>query len=1615
MVAVPHTLKGKTILDAHQWVVSQIDGRNEYTLTGDMGQPATLSDLTTGKFTEVNIMPQGARSNPAPSYAFKPSHQPQKRIQQFSSRVLLPDGLSPSLIHALEAKHGSAYRFIASKMLAQRSRRGYLSPKGHRMLDSMVMADPISPVLSNPIGLRRTPSGLRLARVIGDRGRVMDDAIMQEVRSYLNEGDIPHNIAASEEQFEQFRTHVLQPYMISIGANMELIRYLNETLIPHMNRLIDNGAFTSSAFEAQGILKFTKAKAKAGAGKSELKKAISERYNTVVRRLATSPQDFYAGRNEALIAHPAFMYPQARFMLLPPPEKLTGGSRAELFLYQAGEPPRYGVSGDNGIVQQLPQRVMTAALKAQERTAPEGIVFPIARVNNAPAVFAETLNATNVSEALRNADIGGLITMASRAFYNTDALRRIIGLGAATPPGGLTSEEQGAIAELNQVVNQINANQGMETLRAGGGFNAETIGLAAAIEINISGIRPRPIGWPEGLIMAMMQVVGENVEQLTNRGFDGGDSSFFIPHVEAYGLDGRIRLSAPNTLDNTIQHLSDGVKNQVNQFFAEGITLDDLVRDSNGAGEVNRTYAASIALHLATNVGAGHGAMNPNTIPRNAGERNGALTNFKNLPQNPTEQAGENDARVVKFTHIQRKQNNNGQAPGQISLLGLMQQALNRFKEQGGSPTPEEVTFVMQLLAYSLANLNANVVIEDGIMDALAEALRAAQDRANEGRDEAFTNLIAQFDERRGEIPEEAALQRMVMDRVIEGLLDEILAGGDVADFLAGGAFGDLDFDDEGNPILANPRRNPPIENIASLVGDSKDLDAIRRARDALRQNRKANRFGRGNIEAFLPDEATVQALSERLRDVFREALAATQAEREEAQRVMARNQLIEARLGNMAQIENRRNEMTAFQRTIRHIHDVLTELINHEEEYVRGYMRVPDDPFMELDNNISREQMMNHPLYNAQMLHGQHEMFMRHISNVENQVRSALRIVQGQIARMGGGLGGDEQMEFGIRANENLLEYYAQAIEFCNGLQEAYGEVGGFLNRAIEDMRTDDPDNLSVNLYLALFDVADNFMIRSGVRAGLRMSAETVSSPVNPVRNEVVFNEITEKCFNIIADLFGAFPGNIPAHPPNRILQLGTDYLMALINANLGFGGDREDEMQRDEIIQQTVAGPGWEQEAMERQRQRFYRDRLRQERAEEVAARDVFSTRNMARAASIFDMADEVSIQQALEARRQRAGSLFKRAGEMGMTSEAYERTQRRLMSEQEEREAQEAFDKQMRIDMWKIALTTPGSEVRNALMQKKMELELEIGQPYEEVVSPEDQAYNFHVLANGIALQSMLELGEISQAMFDRAKRQKLPVDSVRNMLKGAAKGRAAQVKQRYEKALLKAVQDVVAVQQPTFETEENLTNDAYVQYMMRVSEEDLAYGSPGPALDRLTGEGDYEVDLSPNRFGMDAVGPSAGTGDYFLFNPPEFEMDVLNKRGDVVRTVGAEMAAILMRDYGFERRGMDLVPREYDATQQLLDEVRQLAATVDKQQSRYDSQPFQRGMGQIPAYGAQQLTPMADGRARGTSRGPAISWSEGAAAPAPSARRPVSKPMGRGAFAPRLNGKVVNWLD
>ena len=1718
LVKVPANIKGSTALKVHQWVMSQ-SGSDNYVLQDAVtGQPTDVTQVASGMINEV-VIGERPRSNPAPSYAFKPSAQPQKHATQFRSRVVTPEGLSPSVVQAVEANHGTNVAVhLLTKMLSQRSRHTLSTPRGGRILQSFVRADPRMTVRSNPVGLRQTSSGLRMARVLGEGSRVLDDQIIAEVEKYINEANdysVPHDFPASRQQFEAFRTSVLQPYLIAVEANRALLRYINLTLLPHMKRLIDNGEFDRSAYVSTGLGKTLKKGLKLN--KNELKEGLERQYNTLVARLSTSPADFYNGRNEALIAHPGFIYPQLQYALLPIPERLTGGSRAELFMYQVGEPPRYSTDNEGNVIQELPTRIQDQAPKDEEGN----IVFPVARVNNRPVDFGRVVNPETIMRSLRSGNFGELLVTAGRFWTSPlSNLRNILGAGGAMPTGPMSDAEQNAVRDLNNVINEIQQAGPTAIMSAG---NYEQLPLVAAMEVNIGGLKPRPHRWPEHLVMAMMEIMSENSDQIIRTGGAGvnafagaGDvagvvSPFFEPNLNTLppNMASRIRLTPPNNLNNSIQNFSDRIKAHINAAFTNGVSLNDLVyrrvsADEDGVGNDNVVgdvaYAASVALHLATNVGDGHGALPNNVIPNanTNNARDAARVNFNALPDNPTIAYAGGDARVVKFVHILGERRADygldGSTPNRLSVLHIMQLAITRCKERGQEPTPEQVTFVIHLLLWCVANLDTDIEpIQENLGDLVAGLLGRAQGR----RTRAIRQEQEDFINRLGEWHENNMIGGdMMQEIVINQLLAEFLA--DQANGF-GGALG-LDLLDEeevlDNPnhrnraFTAGPRAFDVDSSFREIVGqavrgsgeDALDKDVIRQVKRNIENRNKAliQKFGDN-----APSNMLLQSLTDAIRGTFREAVRKSIVDLEEAKQAAAANQRIQDLLERESIQDATRGTRQGFLRLMNEVNTAVSRLTRQEEEYINFVAEnLPDEPFADISGDVLRTDLMNHPVYIVQDILGRHRSFMSDIQMTENMARAALS-----------GMQLFTQSDVDLDDNESRINLLADLIGFTNSMQEEYGSVGPKLEAALDDMRSDGEkgDNISPQLYLAAFDIADNFQQTAAARNALRQSAATDLSSIDPHASMRAFEKIMDKCLGIVGQLFGAFPVDVDPPP----LDIADSYLKSLVDANIGFGGDSEAELRREDLIAEAVSPREAERRRLLRQRDMFYEAQEAEERAQQRELTRIknmtFSGRGMGKASSFMDQLD----QQVRDAQLKKTqGNIFDALGKQQMQ---FQKNRANLEREAKEREEQAAFDKKMRSEMFKIALTTPSSEVRNQLMQKKMELDKQFAPDYVEPKTPQEEAYEFFRMANGIALSSARRLDEISEGEYNDAINRNLPLESVLKSQKGRAKSAKNRSKAKLEREQLKAVQDAVAVLKPTFATEEELTNDAYIRYMMTKSAEDLAYDAGGPALSRLTGESDIGFDT---RGLTDEYAYGAGTGDYALFNPnhsgpytivmetfdkwgyehtdrwgktataetlkeaiqiaekmdddyldypmdlpknaggqgsnhirifdendnevwnnhtmmnnpPEFEMDVLNKRGNVVRTVGAEEAAILMRDYGFDRRGMDLVPTGYDATQKLLDEVRRLAAMTDKYHSQYDSKPFKRGSGHLPAFGAAQTVPVSDTRARNTTRGGAVQWSESASAPASrSVRRPVTRPMGREAFAPRLNGKEVRWLD
>ena len=97
-----------------------------------------------------------------------------------------------------------------------------------------------------------------------------------------------------------------------------------------------------------------------------------------------------------------------QYALLPIPERLTGGTRAELFFYQVGEPPRYQTDQEGNVVQDLPTIIEKVAPKKDGQ-----IVFPVARVNNRPVDFGMVMNADTIESSLRSGNFRDVLIAAA--------------------------------------------------------------------------------------------------------------------------------------------------------------------------------------------------------------------------------------------------------------------------------------------------------------------------------------------------------------------------------------------------------------------------------------------------------------------------------------------------------------------------------------------------------------------------------------------------------------------------------------------------------------------------------------------------------------------------------------------------------------------------------------------------------------------------------------------------------------------------------------------------------------------------------------------------------------------------------------------------------------------------------------------------------------------------------------------------------------------------------------------------------------------------------------------------------------------------------------------------
>ena len=82
--------------------------------------------------------------------------------------------------------------------------------------------------------------------------------------------------------------------------------------------------------------------------------------------------------------------------------------------------------------------------------------------------------------------------------------------------------------------------------------------------------------------------------------------------------------------------------------------------------------------------------------------------------------------------------------------MSILQLTLTRYKQDGGQPTPEQVTFVGQLALYApneRMSTDFDAMDDFNLFDSIADGLQAFDDIAEERRQNRMTEFIAQLDQ----------------------------------------------------------------------------------------------------------------------------------------------------------------------------------------------------------------------------------------------------------------------------------------------------------------------------------------------------------------------------------------------------------------------------------------------------------------------------------------------------------------------------------------------------------------------------------------------------------------------------------------------------------------------------------------------------------------------------------------------------------------------------------------------------------------------------------------------------------------------------------------------------
>lgn len=450
MHSVPKTLHGATLGKAHQWVRSITDTR-EYALENPDGERISLADLTNGSTKQVRVVGE-VKKNPAHPAAF--TGRSFGMNQHVNLTHILPEEVKPALVSSMVREQGLFGAVQSLSILLARPLKDFTptSPMAEEILRSMFYDYKGGAVpLRNPapVGFGRSYGG----RILGEEIAARDAALMKYVEEAVKKTD---SIDLTEGELDNFLKNSFVPYMLAAEANRRAISYIRRFILP-----------AAKEFNVRGT-------------------ALQREFDYMVKHMATDPAHFYHGKEFAIIAHPAFLFPQFGPVVLPVPvgdpkkkkedeaTKYATDVIDDLFV-NAGNPPRF----DKG------------TFVRRESDYKRDDKYPVEFLGDylvGGSKVGGVMDWQYVKDRMKKFDIGAIVRAFGTKITTGDRM-------------AYASDE----SEFIEAFKKLKDKDTKEILE-----KASEQQSAALFVMDLHGMKPRPTDWPDALVLSAMEVFSKN-------------------------------------------------------------------------------------------------------------------------------------------------------------------------------------------------------------------------------------------------------------------------------------------------------------------------------------------------------------------------------------------------------------------------------------------------------------------------------------------------------------------------------------------------------------------------------------------------------------------------------------------------------------------------------------------------------------------------------------------------------------------------------------------------------------------------------------------------------------------------------------------------------------------------------------------------------------------------------------------------------------------------------------------------------------------------------------------------------------------------------------------------